>query len=109
MNNTSKVIKLLKILKKIYICEMAGFNETKHLIQNIKIDDLNSILEENGVKLLKLLESCYEVEEALQDNILENGCERTKESVKKYFHDVEGIKLSDNEVNDIYEKYIKGK
>lgn len=106
--DNSKIVELLKVLKKIYVCEMAGFNESFDLVQDANMDDLNAFLEENGVNPLDVLESCYKMEIVLRD-FAENGCEKTPEGIKDYFWRFEGIKLSDNEANGIYEKYLKNK
>lgn len=106
--DNSKIVELLKVLKKIYVCEMAGFNESFDLVQDANMDDLNSFLEENGVNPLDVLESCYKMKIVLRD-FSETGCEKTSEGIKDYFWRFEGIKLSDNEANGIYEKYLKTK
>ena len=105
--DNKKIVELLKVLKKIYACEMAGFNETYDLVQYANIDDLNEFLEENGINTLEILESCYNVKYVLDNNFEERGCEKTKKGIKDYFWKFEGINLSDNEVDGIYEKYIK--
>ena len=105
----SKIVELLKVLKKIYVCEMAGFNESFDLVQDVKMDDLNAFLEENGVNTLDVVESCYDIECVMEDEFAENGCEKSPDGVKKFFYNFEGIELSDNEANGIYEKYLKDK
>jgi len=100
-----KIVELLKILKKIYVCEMAGFNESFKLVQDANMDDLNAFLEENGVNPLDVLESCYNIEYVLEDR--EKDYEKSPDGVKKFFYNFEGIKLSNNEANEIYEKYLK--
>lgn len=107
--DNSKIVELLKVLKKIYVCEMAGFNESFDLVQDINIDDLNAFLEENGVNTLDVVESCYRVKNVLNGRFAEKGCEKTPEGIKDYFYNFEGIELSDNEANGIYEKYLKAK
>ena len=107
--DNSKIVELLKVLKKIYICEMAGFNESFDLVQDVNMDDLNAFLEENGVNTLDVVESCYIVKNVLNGRFAEKGCEKTPESIKDYFYNFEGIELSDNEANGIYEKYLKAK
>ena len=107
--NSKKIVELLKVLKKIYVCEMAGFNESFKLVQDANMDDLNAFLEENGVNPLDVLESCYDIACVVADEIAEKGCEKTPEGIKDYFYKYEGIKLSDNEANGIYEKYLKVK
>ena len=102
--DNKKIVELLKILKKIYVCEMAGFNETFDLVQDANIDDLNAFLEENGVNTLDVMESCYDIECVLEDR--EKDYEKSPDGVKKFFYNFEGIKLSDNEANEIYEKYL---
>ena len=104
--DNKKIVELLKILKKIYVCEMAGFNETFDLVQDANIDDLNAFLEENGVNTLDVMESCYDIEYAMEDEFAEKGCKKSPDGVKKFFYNFEGIKLSDNEANEIYEKYL---
>ena len=102
--DNKKIVELLKILKKIYVCEMAGFNETFDLVQDANIDDLNAFLEENGVNTLDVMESCYDIECVLEER--EKDYEKSPDGVKKFFYNFEGIKLSDNEANEIYEKYL---
>lgn len=101
-----KIVELLKILKKIYVCEMAGFNETFDIVQDANMDDLNAFLEENGVNTLSIMESCYNIEHVIEDRFTEKDCEKSPEGVKKFFYNFEGIKLSNNEANEIYEKYL---
>ena len=105
--NNKKIVDLLKILKKIYVCEMAGFNDTFDIVQDANIDDLNAFLEENGVNTLDVLESCFNVKYMLENQFEEKGCEKSVEGIKHFFDTVEGIYLSDNEANGIYEKYMK--
>ena len=107
--DNSKIVELLKVLKKIYVCEMAGFNESFDLVQDAKMDDLNSFLEENNVNTLDVLESCYNVGYVIENRFAEKGCEKTPEGVKVFFYKFEGIKISDNEANSIYERYLKDK
>jgi hypothetical protein len=107
MVDNSKIVELLKVLKKIYVCEMAGFNESFYLVQDAKMDDLNAFLEENGVNTLDVLESCYNVKCAMDGEFVDRGCEKTAEGVKKFFYNHEGLELSDNEARGIYEKYLK--
>ena len=102
--DNKKIVELLKILKKIYVCEMAGFNETFDLVQDANIDDLNAFLEENGVNTLDVMESCYDIECVLEDR--EKDYEKSPDGLKKFFYNFEGIQLSDNEANEIYEKYL---
>ena len=102
-----KIVELLKILKKIYVCEMAGFNESFDLVQDANMDDLNAFLEENGVNTLDVIESCYNMEYVMENEFAEKDCEKSPKGVKEFFYDFEGIKLSDNEANGIYEKYLK--
>ena len=107
--DNSKIVELLKVLKKIYVCEMAGFNESFDLVQDANIDDLNAFLEENGVNPLDVLESCYDIEYAMEEEFAEKDCEKTPDGVKEFFYNFEGIKLSDKEANGIYEKYLRDK
>jgi hypothetical protein len=107
--DNSKIVELLKVLKKIYVCEMAGFNESFDLVQYAKMDDLNSFLEENGVNTLDVIESCYNVKYVLENNFKDKGCEKTPDGVKDFFYKFEGLRISDNEANCIYEKYLKDK
>ena len=102
--DNKKIVELLKILKKIYVCEMAGFNETFDLVQDANIDDLNAFLEENGVNTLDVMESCYDIECVLEDR--EKDYEKLPDGVKKFFYNFENIKLSDKKENEIYEKYL---
>jgi hypothetical protein len=103
----NKIVDLLKVLKRIYVCEMAGFNETFDIVQDAKIDDLNLFLEENGVNTLDVLESCYNIKYVLENRFAEKGCEKTSDGVKEFFYKYEGIEISDKEANGIYEKYLK--
>ena len=105
--DNSKIVELLKVLKKIYVCEMAGFNESFDLVQDANMDDLNTFLEENGVNTLDVIESCYDMEYVMENEFAEKDCEKTPEGIKDYFYKYEGIKLSDKEANGIYEKYLK--
>ena len=105
--DNKKIVELLKVLKKIYVCEMAGFNESFDLVQDANMDDLNAFLEENGVNPLDVLESCYNIKYALEERFADKGCEKSTKGVKELFYNFEGIKLSDNEANGIYEKYLK--
>lgn len=105
--NNSKIVELLKVLKKIYVCEMCGFNESFDLVQDAKMNDLNQFLEENGVNTLDVLESCYDVKYVLENEFKDEGCEKTPDGVKDFFYNFEGIEISDNEANCIYEKYLK--
>ena len=107
--DSKKIVELLKVLKKIYVCEMAGFNSAFGLVQDANMDDLNAFLEENGVNPLDVLESCYNIKYALEERFAEKGCEKSPDGVKEFFYNFEGIKLSDNEANGIYEKYLKTK
>ena len=107
--DNSKIVELLKVLKKIYVCEMVGFNNSFDLVQNAKMDDLNSFLEENNVNTLDVLESCYNVGYVMENEFAEEDCEKTPKGVKDFFYKFEGLKISDNEANCIYEKYLKGK
>ena len=107
--DNKKIVELLKILKKIYVCEMAGFDETFDIVQDANMDDLNVFLEENGVNTLDVLESCYDIEYVMENEFSEKGCEKTLEGIKDFFYKSEGIKLSDNEANGIYEKYFNKK
>ena len=103
----NKIVDLLKVLKRIYVCEMAGFNESLDIVQDAKIDDLNLFLEENGVNTLDVLESCYNIKYAIENEFTKKGCEKTSDGVKEFFYKHEGIKISDKEANGIYEKYLK--
>lgn len=105
--DNKKIVELLKVLKKIYVCEMIGANESFDLVQEANIGDLNEFLEENGINTLDILESCYKIEKVLSENFEERGCEKTKKGIKDYFWKFEGIDLSNNEVDGIYEKYFK--
>ena len=105
--NNSKIVELLKVLKKIYVCEMCGFNESFDLVQDTNISDLNQFLEENGVKTLEVIESCLNVRNVMNEDFIDSGCEKTAEGVKKFFYNHEGLELSDNEARGIYEKYLK--
>lgn len=105
--DNKKIVELLKVLKKIYVCEMIGANESFDLIQEVNIGDLNEFLEENGINTLEILESCYNIKNVLSENFEERGCEKTKKGIKDYFWKFEGIDLSNNEVDGIYEKYFK--
>lgn len=107
--DNSKIVELLKVLKKIYVCEMAGFNESFDLVQDAKMDDLNAFLEENGVNTLDVLESCDNVKYVMEDRFAEEGCEKTPKGVKDFFYKFEGLEISDNEANCIYKKYLKNK
>ena len=107
--DNKKIVELLKVLKKIYVCEMAGFNESFDLVQDANMDDLNAFLEENGVNTLDVMESCYDIKCALEERFAEKGCEKSLDGVKEFFYNFEGIKLSDNEANGIYEKYFNKK
>jgi hypothetical protein len=86
---------------------MAGFNESFDLVQDANMDDLNAFLDENGVNTLDVMESCYNIEHVIEDRFTEKDREKSPEGVKKFFYNFEGIKLSDNEANEIYEKYLK--
>jgi len=105
--DNKKIVELLKVLKKIYVCEMAGFNESFDLVQDANMDDLNAFLDENGVNTLDVIESCYDIEYVMEDEFTEKGCEKSPKEVKEFFYNFEGIKLSDKEANGIYEKYLK--
>lgn len=105
--DNKKIVELLKILKKIYVCEMAGFNETFKLVEDVNMNDLNAFLEENGVNPLDALESCYNIEYVIKNRFEKKDCEKSPKGVKEYFYDFEGIELSDKEANGIYEKYLK--
>jgi hypothetical protein len=107
--DNSKIVELLKVLKKIYVCEMAGFNESFDLVQDANMDDLNAFLEENGVNPLDVLESCYDIEYVMENEFADKGYKKTPKGIKDYFYKSEGIKLSDNEANGIYEKYLNTK
>lgn len=102
-----KIIELLKVLKKIYVCEKAGFNSSFDLVQKINMDDLNTFLEENGVNTLDIVESCYNVKYVMEHSFIEKQCDKTIDGIKEYFDKFEGIRLSDNEAKSIYEKYLK--
>jgi hypothetical protein len=108
--DNKKIVELLKVLKKIYVCEMAGFNESFDLVQDANMDDLNAFLEENGVNTLDVIESCYNVKNVMEDRFAEDDYyEKSPEGVKEFFYNYECIKLSDKEANGIYEKYLKNK
>jgi len=107
--NNSKIVELLKVLKKIYVCEMCGFNESFDLVQDAKMNDLNQFLEENGVKTLEVIESYLNVKNVMNGEFVDRGCEKTAEGVKKFFYNYEGLELSNNEAQGIYEKYLKNK
>ena len=107
--DNKKIVELLKVLKKIYVCEMAGFNESFDIVQDANMDDLNAFLEENDVNTLDVLESCYDVKYVMDNHFEEMEFESTQEGVKEFFLDYDGIQLSDNEAKAICEKYLKDK
>ena len=100
----SMIASLLEVLKKICICEKCGFNETKNIIQEANMGDLDELLEENGVNTLDVIESIFAVKDALEEEF--EGFESTPEGVKTFFNDVQRLPISDKEAREIYEKYL---
>ena len=80
------------------------------MIKNIIFDLGNVIINYDQQAIIdRFAKTDDEKEYLMENNFKDKGCEKTPDGVKDFFYKFEGLEISYNEANCIYEKYLKVK